>query len=243
MDLAGSGGAPLPGGTPPAHEAIRGRPPYSGAFFLASLIFMVMAAPLLQSLHYGPLIQASSYTVVLLAGVWVIGRSRAALWIAVAAVIPAMAARWIEYCRPEWQTHGIASGLAMIPIGIIIVMLVRIVLRARRIDANVLCAAVSNYLMIAVLWAFGYRLLDALAPGSFIEAAGGGGPVTMDSFTPFYFSAVTLCTVGYGDIAPVSPVARMLAVLEAMTGAFYMTILIARLVALYSFRQRGSHIR
>jgi hypothetical protein len=47
-----------------------------------------------------------------------------------------------------------------------------------------------------------------------------------------YFSFVTLCTVGYGDILPVHPVARSLAMLEAVTGPLYIAILLARLVTL-----------
>ncbi len=56
----------------------------------------------------------------------------------------------------------------------------------------------------------------------------------MSGFTGFYFSFVTLSTVGYGDITPVSKVARMLAAMEAMTGLLYVAVLIARLVSLYS---------
>jgi hypothetical protein len=56
----------------------------------------------------------------------------------------------------------------------------------------------------------------------------------MQGFNAFYFSFVTLSTVGYGDITPVSKVARMLAALEAMTGLLYVAVLIARLVSLYS---------
>ncbi len=61
-----------------------------------------------------------------------------------------------------------------------------------------------------------------------------GTKETMEGFNAFYFSFITLSTVGYGDITPVSKVARMLAAMEAMTGLFYMAVLIARLVALYS---------
>ncbi|PYL41264.1 MAG: transporter, partial [Verrucomicrobia bacterium] len=60
------------------------------------------------------------------------------------------------------------------------------------------------------------------------------GTRSMSGFTGFYFSFVTLSTVGYGDITPVSRIARMLAAMEAMTGLLYVAVLIARLVSLYS---------
>ena len=55
----------------------------------------------------------------------------------------------------------------------------------------------------------------------------------MDRFNAFYFSFVTLSTVGFGDVTPVSKIARTLSVMEAVTGTFYVAILIARLVAMY----------
>jgi hypothetical protein len=61
----------------------------------------------------------------------------------------------------------------------------------------------------------------------------------MDRFNAFYFSFVTLSTVGFGDVTPVSKLARTLAVMEAVTGTFYMAILIARLVAMYATASRS----
>ena len=57
----------------------------------------------------------------------------------------------------------------------------------------------------------------------------------------FYFSFITLTTVGYGDITPVSRAARWLAVMEAMTGSLYVAVLIARLVSLYSNSKSHEH--
>lgn len=56
----------------------------------------------------------------------------------------------------------------------------------------------------------------------------------LDGFNAFYFSFTTLCTVGYGDITPVSRGAKMMAVLEAITGLFYVAVLISRLVSIHS---------
>jgi voltage-gated potassium channel Kch len=59
----------------------------------------------------------------------------------------------------------------------------------------------------------------------------------MNGFTGLYFSYITLTTVGYGDIVPVSSVARMLAIVEAMFGMFYVALLISRLVSLYTSKR------
>ena len=210
-----------------------GRPRISGFIFLALLLGMVIAEPALESHRYGPVIQATTYTGALLAGLWVIGRSRKMLATMGALIAPALAARWINHFWPGVLPHAVVAALVMAPVGYMIAVLFGFILRARRVDASVLCAAISNFLMIGVLWAFAYQLVDALVPGSFSLMGTASGAV-LPSFTPFYFSIVTMCTVGYGDITPVSPVARMLALLEAMTGTFYMAILIARLVAMHS---------
>ena len=65
----------------------------------------------------------------------------------------------------------------------------------------------------------------------------------MNGFTGLYFSFITLSTVGYGDIIPVSQMARMLAIVEAMFGTFYVALLIARLVSLYSFKSPSEGTR
>ena len=56
----------------------------------------------------------------------------------------------------------------------------------------------------------------------------------MSGFTAIYFSFITLATLGYGDITPAADIARMLAMLEAMTGTLFVGVMIARLVSLYS---------
>ncbi|PYL73884.1 MAG: hypothetical protein DMF26_13050 [Verrucomicrobia bacterium] len=75
------------------------------------------------------------------------------------------------------------------------------------------------------------RPIDARGAFSFNTNA---GPRSINGFDGFYFSFITLSTVGYGDITPVSRIARWLAAMEAMIGLLYVAVLIARLVSLYS---------
>ncbi len=56
---------------------------------------------------------------------------------------------------------------------------------------------------------------------------------------PIYYSFVTMTTLGYGDIVPVNPAARMLSVLQALTGQLYLVVLVARLVGLHIAHSTG----
>jgi voltage-gated potassium channel len=79
-------------------------------------------------------------------------------------------------------------------------------------------------------------LVADLIPDSFVFTASPAGGHAMKGFTALYFSLITLCTVGYGDIVPVSGMARAMAMMEATVGVFYIATVISRLVAVYSSR-------
>jgi hypothetical protein len=82
-----------------------------------------------------------------------------------------------------------------------------------------------------------YAILAQLDP-AFTISAGAESGARMDGYKAFYFSFITLCTVGYGDVVPASKVAQMLAIVEAIAGLFYVAVLISRLVAIYSTAQQ-----
>ena len=112
--------------------------------------------------------------------------------------------------------------------------LVWFVMHAPMVDSNVLCAGLCGFLMLGLLWVPSYMLVAQMVPGAFASNQMLKGQNTMAGFKAIYFSFVTLCTVGYGDITPVSKAARMLVIMQSIAGLFYMAVLLARLVALYS---------
>jgi hypothetical protein len=104
--------------------------------------------------------------------------------------------------------------------------------RAGPVTRGRLYASVSLYLMLGTFYFSVFNLLEVTHPGSFAE----GALPALTGISPnslLYFSMVTLTTLGYGDILPVSPPARMLAALEAATGVLYIAITVARLVSAY----------
>ena len=88
--------------------------------------------------------------------------------------------------------------------------------------------AVAVYLLLGLGWAHCYHIANRLTPGSFQSSVGNLFSVV----EWYYYSFATLTTLGYGDIVPIKPVSRSLAIGEALTGQLYLTVLIARLVAL-----------
>jgi hypothetical protein len=103
------------------------------------------------------------------------------------------------------------------------------VLFTGEIDGNKILGAICLYLLMGLIWAILFTLMQL----SFVRSFQGLGDST-EWFTIFpdfiYFSFVTLTTLGFGDIAPVQPVARFLVYLEAIIGQLYLAILVASLV-------------
>lgn len=104
-----------------------------------------------------------------------------------------------------------------------------IVSRAKRKSGNhVILAAISAYLLLGGVFAIAFNLLEAFSPGSFTDAGAPDRPLIWQGL--LYDSYVTLSTLGYGEILPISPWARSLVTLESVTGTLFIAIVIARLV-------------
>ena len=104
----------------------------------------------------------------------------------------------------------------------------REVLLTGSVDINKIVGSVALYFLLGLIWAIFYTLLLEVSPQAMkgMEA----GPWPDNIFTMTYFSFVTLATLGYGDISPLTPVAQILVILEAVTGMFYMAVVVASLI-------------
>jgi len=224
-------------GTSPESEAKRasrsGVVRFSTVELLVALILLFVSAPFFDEFPGGHLLEAILMTLVLVAAVLAVGGRQRTLLIAALLVLPALVFRWTNHLNPSQFAQEAYLCATLVFMLFIVANLFRFILRAPRVNIEVLCAAIAGYLLLGLLWAFAYRILARIVPGSFLEN-GKATAITLDQLSFFYFSFVTLTTTGYGDFIPVSQSARMLAVMEAMTGTFYVAVLISRLVALYS---------
>ena len=106
----------------------------------------------------------------------------------------------------------------------------RYALSSPRVDTRHLLAALNAYLLVGLFLGAIWMAMEEVLPGSLLQ---GGAPIAnMELTDGIYFSFVTLATLGYGDITPVTPLSRGLAVFEAVFGQLYLAVMVARLVSL-----------
>ncbi len=112
------------------------------------------------------------------------------------------------------------------------------VLGHEEVVTDTLFGAACAYLLLGLVWMVAYTLLERVHPGSFhfnsVDAASGIPSI----FDFLYYSFVTLTTLGFGDVTPLTARARSLTMLQAIVGVLFVALLIARLVGLYGKRGR-----
>ena len=140
------------------------------------------------------------------------------------------------------QAARTAEIVAFIPVlAACAVGIVRFIFRTRRLSADGIFATVAVYLLVAFIFAQFYLLLIIGSADAFHlpVPAQERLPQTLHS-DMVYFSLITLATVGYGDVLPVSETARMLAVIEAVIGQFYVAVIVAVFVGMYAATAPGT---
>jgi voltage-gated potassium channel len=207
---------------------------YSAGQLLASLILLFAATPLIEDLPNGAVVESVMLSLVLISAGLAVSGKRKVLEHAMLLLVPTVIANWTRHWFPSLVPPDTHLVLGMMFTGYVVANILRFILRATRVNSEVLCAAISVYLLIGLLWTFAYMLLAHLSPNAFAVHTDAHYSRTMTNFNAFYFSFTTLSTIGFGDITPMSRVARTLACMESITGMFYVAILISRLVSLYA---------
>lgn len=202
------------------------------ALLIFILLFFIGLYPL-ANLAVGRLLTLIFLSLVLVAGVLaVFDRPVVRLVVGIMAV-PQFIFNWLEFFHPSLLLIATESLWASGFMGLLATAILVRVFREGRITYNRICGAVAAYILIGLTYASLCRAMAAIFPGTFQFPPG----VNLDDpenirSALIYFSFVTLTTVGYGDIVPVSSGARLVVMLEALTGQLYPAIMLAWLVSM-----------
>ena len=201
---------------------------------LICILLLFIFTPFLVSAPHGTLILNLLAVSVLLTASYALSRRGHLFKIAIGLSLLSVVLTWSISLAPSQSLRIAAHGSIVVLVAFFAVTMLKYALRAGRVNADRIYAAVCVYMLMGYAWAFGYSLLVQLQPDAFALSspivAGDGAGLVMQMR---YFSFVTLTTMGYGDIVPRSDMARTMAVLEAVTGQLYLVALVGRLISLH----------
>lgn len=137
----------------------------------------------------------------------------------------------LNFFSPHRLLMVTAFSFATVLYFYIVILLTKCVLAIRVVTVDLIYCAISIYLLIGMGWAGVYTILESISPGSF-----SGTPESGDLL---YFSFITLTTVGYGDVLPLSALGKRLAIVEGAMGSIYMAVIVAMIVGRYMAMHSG----
>ncbi len=171
-----------------------------------------------------------AYTVLFVAGAFIGGLTGAWRTFAFSLAVVSIVSSWLgdTYGSSFWTTANLVS--ATVFMAFVCFQLTREVFRPGEVNGHRIRGGIAIYLLIGFIFALLFGLFEQFAPGSF-QGLGPDG-FGEDLRHAIYFSFVTLTTLGFGDITPVSELAQTAVVVEAISGQLFLAILIGRLVSL-----------
>ncbi|MGD8270127.1 MAG: potassium channel family protein [Desulfobacterales bacterium] len=207
---------------------------------LAVILSLYAVAPFIEMRWFADLV-ATAVTIFALASV---SEKRGLLVVFSVLAVFVIAGTWYAHWFPGYLIAVAVHFLDALFQALVVGAILAHVFKSTRITRETIAGAICAYLLVGAMWAHVFSIVEILTPGSFaytaIEAEATDGPEPIrdqtDRFT--YFSFVTLTTLGYGDMTPLTRPARNLTALEAIFGQLYLAVLIARLVGQVQFYKK-----
>jgi Ion channel len=205
---------------------------YHSLFLLSSVLLFFVATPLLETGERGETLVVLNLYLTLVAATVKLSERRKLFLLAIPLAGASIGLLWLSHVY-HTKALGIASRLSLMTfIGLVCGSLFVYLGKKGAIDRERILVSVGLYFLIGIFWFAVYELTNVVQPGSFAEAG-----TTLTGKIPaskmLYFSLTSLTTLGFGDIVPIMPPARMFTALEATSGVLYIAITVARLVASY----------
>jgi hypothetical protein len=199
-----------------------------------AMLALVLVGPLAAATPRGWIVVDAAESFVLVAAVAAFGRSMLSVVIALLLALPMVGFQFLagEFGVRQYTMFSTAFGAAFYATTLI--YLFAYVFRREVMTADKLYGAAAAYLMIGVLWAYLYGVVEYFLPGAFVSAT---GKPQLDAIDSIYFSFTVLTSTGFGDIVARAPIAQSLTVAEEIIGVLFVAILVARLAGIYPPRE------
>jgi Ion channel len=196
---------------------------------LGILVFIIF--PLRQAGLSGRFFIDVVMVTLMVSGALVMNQSRLLTGITVGIVILGASVLWVSRIYPASLLVQFSSAFSVLVFLLYVRIVLLVMFRQGPVSWSRIQGGICAYLLIGMAWASAFALVEQIHPGSFHFVS---QPENIDELSSklIYFSFATLTTVGFGDVLPVYPFARSLAIAEAIVGQLFPAILIGALVAM-----------
>jgi len=201
---------------------------------LILILFMLVLTPFLDKFVQTKILMDGFLTAIFIFIIYTIRLKRLQVIIALILVLPLIFTTWSGYFV-EIKTISLLTRIfGVLFFAYAAINIIRVVIKSEEVNRETIFAAIVAYLLMALMWAFLYMILERVSPGSFSFPEKGSWGETM-RFE--YLSFVTITTLGYGDITPTTDQASALVLTEAFVGQIYLVVLVAWLVGMFVSRK------
>ena len=203
-------------------------------WLFAALLLIIAAVSFIPASDQGRLVLNAVNMFLLIATVAAVGRTTLSFVIALLLSVPAV---WFQYLGLWHDSDELLASSWICSAALYFIAtayLMRYVFQPRIMTQDKLFGAAAAYLMIGVLWAYLYAIIGFFYPQSYMILGQAGRLVYADAL---YLSMTVLTSTGFGDVTPLTRPARGLCMIEQITGALFVAILIARLAGVYPPRE------
>jgi hypothetical protein len=166
-------------------------------------------------------------TLILASAVYAVSSNKRLFRLALLLAFPTLIIHWANYFVEAGFLPLVGEIFSGLFFAFMVVVILGYIFKEKQITTDTIAGAICAYFLIGLMWSSIFAILELLQPRSFQMPPN----MLAESFSFRYYSYVTLTTLGYGDITPISNQARSLSLLEAITGQIYLATLVARLVA------------
>ena len=195
---------------------------------LGSLLFFIFGLPFLLTTSIGPYLISLSISIILASKYLLLESNNSFFkYTILLSLILTLLLPFIHHTYFFYFTYVFITIVFLITAG----MLLSQIATARRVNSLLIVEAIIGYLLLGVILVVINEMIVLYNPMAFSVH-------NMGFANSIYFSFATLTTIGYGDISPVSQMAKTISIFGGLTGQLYLTIVIAFIVGKFSVNQR-----
>lgn len=208
---------------------------YRFELFLFSQLAILFGSLVVPELFFKDIISPILFLTNILSGILLISKKRKQMWFFVALFSISFISHGLDESlkNADYTFSYVQSGIYFLFYSMVTVEIIKQVWNAKFVSKNVIIGLMSGYISLGLIAFFIFTSIELSHANSFdyllVENVGLNGKI--DAL--LYYSYITLFTIGYGDIIPVTPIAQKASILTGLTGQFYMVIVTAVVIEKY----------